>query len=187
MGKSRVQKKRKTRQRPVRHASPQRPETRPTEIYIDEAAGRIVARNLPGIIRMSEVISHLAQPVINRFAQIAPGPQIMEQAIRLTIFAWNATLMWSWWRNLQMWREAYRLMPHNVNSAYVLLQDVYQIVSEGKRLHYPDVKRRISDVHFYNHRGNSVDFDVLHYAVDGSDKQLFQSLERDANAANDQK
>lgn len=180
MGKSRARKKRKPRLGLVQYTPARQPSGKNPEIYIDEEAGVVFARNLPGIVRMSEVISHLAQPVV---ARLARDQKTLEDAIRLTIFAWNATFRWNWWRHVVMMREAIRSFPDDVDAGYRMLLDIYEIVSEGKRRHYPDVKRRIVDVQFNSYVNREIHFDVIHESIDGSDDRLVQSFEMEALAS----
>jgi len=176
MGKSRERKRQKARQRSVQSAYERRTSRNETEVYLDPETGVVMARNLPGIPRMSDIISHLSQPVLIRIARFSQGPEVLEQSIRLTIFAWNATFMWSWTRWFSMMIESYCLLPDDTATAHRMLQDIYQIVSEGQRRHYPDVKRRIIDVRFNDYSHDELHFDVLHRSIDGSDDRMLESI-----------
>ena len=72
--------------------------------------------------------------------------------------------------------ESYRLLPDETATAHRMLQEIYQIVSEGKRRHYPDVKRRVVDVRFNDYSHGDLYFEVMHWSIDGSDDQMLESI-----------
>ena len=117
-----------------------------------------VAVRSPGRLKMSEVIGHLAEPLIE---QMVKSPEDMERVIMMTILAWNLTLFPPEQRDENL-REATRKVLPDDEAAMSVLSWVCDLVAERKRKYYPHVNHTILDVHFKRQPDDSVYFEVMY-------------------------
>lgn len=112
----------------------------------------------PGRLKMSEVIEHLAEPLID---DMVTTPEDIERVIMMTILAWNLTLFPPEQRDKNLREAARKVLPDD-EAALSVLSWVCDVVAERKRKFYPHVNHMILDVHFTRQPDDSVYFEVVY-------------------------
>ena len=125
--------------------------TRP--ITAERSPGR-----LPGGLKMSEVISHLAEPLID---QMGTSPDKIESVIMMTVLAWNVSLFPPEQRAEQLQAAARKVMAGD-SEAIAQLHWICDLIAERKRKFYPHLNQFILDVHFTREPDDSVYFEVAY-------------------------
>jgi hypothetical protein len=123
-----------------------------------QPAGLPAAAGSPGRPKMSEVIAHLAEPLINDMVTTSDD---MERVILMTIAAWNLTLFPPDKRD-DFLRESARKLVGGDEAALSVLSWVCDVVAERKRRFYPNLKHLIADVDFTHKPDGSVYFEVAY-------------------------
>lgn len=114
-----------------------------------------------GPLKMSEVISHLAEPLVDEFCN---SPEDLERVISLTVTAWNLTLFPE---DVQE-RELVKLAKSTFGGdreAISVFRWICDTIAERKERFYPHLSHFIVDVHFTREEDDSVYFEVV-YGID---------------------
>jgi hypothetical protein len=112
----------------------------------------------PGPLKMSEVISHLAEPLVDEFGD---SPEDLEQIITLTITAWNLTLFPVEIQEKEFTKLAKKTFGGD-REAISFLRWICDTIAERKERFYPHLKHFIVDVHFTREEDDSVYFEVAY-------------------------
>ena len=122
------------------------------------APGQATVPRSPGRPKMSEVIEHLAEPLLD---DTVTSPDDIEKTIMMTILAWNLTLFPPKERDVRL-RQAARKVLGDDEAALSMLSWVCDLVAERKQKFYPNLKNFIVDVHFTHEPDGSVYFEVAY-------------------------
>ena len=111
-------------------------------------------------VRMSDVIRHLAEPIV---AELCNSVDDLERIITLTIAAWNLTLFSSDAQSQQFQKLSRRYFGHDCASV-AKFRWICDVVAKRKMQFYPHLNIAILDVHFTRESANTVYFEVA-YAI----------------------
>ncbi len=111
-----------------------------------------------GRFKMSEVIKHLAEPLIEEFGDTQED---LERVIMMTIVAWNLTLFPPQMRNEKL-ASLLKKMCRGCGSDLPLISRVCDLVAERKQKFYPNLRHFIVDVRFKREPDDTVYFEVAY-------------------------
>lgn len=112
----------------------------------------------PGPLKMSEVISHLAEPIVDEFCK---SPEDLERIISLTIAAWNLALFPEELQEKEFAKLAKKTFGRDCEAISVF-RWICDTIAERKLRFYPHLKHFIVDVHFTREEDDSVYFEVVY-------------------------
>lgn len=112
----------------------------------------------PGPLKMSEVISHLAEPIVDEFAH---SSEDLERIISLTIAAWNLALFPEELQETEFAKLAKKTFGRDREAAFAF-RWICDTIAERKQRFYPHLKHFIVDVHFTREEDGSVYFEVAY-------------------------
>ena len=112
----------------------------------------------PGPLKMSEVISHLAEPLVDEFCN---SPADLERIITLTIAAWNLALFPEDVQEREFTKVAKKTFGRDREGISVF-RWICDTIAERKQRFYPDLRHFIIDVHFTREEDDSVYFEVAY-------------------------
>ena len=117
-----------------------------------------IGRSVPSGIRMSDVIRHLAEPIVE---ELGDTVEDIEWIIRWTIAAWNLTLFSPNMRERQLLKLARKLVAKNDESV-AMFRWICDLVAERKSQYYPHLCNAIIDVHFTRESADTVYYEVVY-------------------------
>lgn len=123
-----------------------------------QTAIREIAVRSAGRVKMSEVIEHLAEPLLD---ELGDTPEDVEQIIRMTIVAWNVTLFPPQDREKRL-QALVEKMFRGREYELPLIRRLCDLVAERKRKYYPTLRHFIIDVRFEREPGDTVYFEVAY-------------------------
>jgi len=123
-----------------------------------QAAIRHSATQASGRFKMSDVIEHLAEPLLDDFGDT---PEQVERVIMLTIAAWNLTLFPPEKREAESLSIIEKFFPADPEGKHVV-QWILNLVAERKRKYYPNLRNPIVDVRFEREPDDTVYFEVAY-------------------------
>jgi hypothetical protein len=129
-----------------------------------QTAIRSTAVPTSGRFKMSEVIEHLAEPLID---ELGDSPERIERIIMMTTVGWNLTLFPPQERDEQLKTMAKKMFPDD-DEAQSVMSWVCDLVAERKQKYYPNLKNLILDVHFEREPDNTVYFEVAYCLEESS-------------------
>ncbi len=112
----------------------------------------------PGRLKMSEVISHLAEPLVDEFCN---SPEDLERIISLTVTAWNLTLFPEDVQEREFAKLAEKTFGRD-REAVAVFRWICDTIAERKLRFYPQLDHFIVDVHFTREEDDSVYFEVAY-------------------------
>ncbi len=117
-----------------------------------------VPQSPPTGIRMSDVIRHLAEPIVD---ELGDTIEDVERIISLTIAAWNLALFSPNVRERQLLKLAGKLVGQDRESI-AMFRWICDLVAERKSRYYPHLCSAIIDVHFTRESADTVYFEVAY-------------------------
>jgi hypothetical protein len=136
---------------------PPRPAKRHTLDWDDAGLRLPVA----GGLKMSEVISHLAEPLIEEFAQ---SQEEMRWFISLAVAAWNNAMLGS--KNRSQMETLLSKCLGRGEDGLAFVRWAMNLIDERRRQFYPELRVSIIDVRFTPSDGNSIHFMVAYTPLD---------------------
>lgn len=111
---------------------------------------------------MSQVIQHLAEPIIDELEDTFAGDTLenVEAIITLVISAWNLTLVSPAERDKEFQREARSQFGPDLESA-AIFSWICDVVEERKQRFYPHLNNAIIDVRFTHEAPDSMYFEIV--------------------------
>jgi len=119
---------------------------------------RATAGGPAGRFKMSEVIGHLAEPLVE---QLGDTPEDVERVIMMTIVAWNLSLFPPEQREVQLRKAVQKFFPRDEEAQHVMTW-AWDLVLERKRKYYPNLRHFIVDVRFEREPDDTVYFEVAY-------------------------
>lgn len=123
-----------------------------------QAAIRESAVRASGRLKMSEVIEHLAEPLIDDFGET---PEDVERAILMTIAGWNLSLFPPEEREDKA-ADLVTKFCGAAPEARHAMQWIFDLVIERKQKYYPNLRNAIVDVRFDREPDDTVYFEVAY-------------------------
>jgi hypothetical protein len=112
-------------------------------------------------LNMSDVIQHLAQPIIDHYA---PGPAELRRIILCTTMAWNVSLLPHDEQQESLVEFAAKFCGRD-RAALAAMRWFFALILERKQQHYPRLRYVIRDVEFEDQDGGRVYVQVLYQVV----------------------
>ena len=109
-------------------------------------------------VRMSDVIRHLAEPMVEEFGDSVDD---LERIITLTVAAWNLTLFARDDQCRQFERLSERFFGSD-REGIAMFRWICDVVAERRMQFYPHLYVTILDVHFSRESANSLYFEVAY-------------------------
>ena len=129
---------------------------------VEATEDAILVRNMPGMPRMSVVIEHVAEPIMDLFGDSQEG---MERAITWTVIGWNLTQV-----SMADCPE-FAVLSKGLEDLDADMAKVWQatcaLVAARKRQFYPNLNRMILDVKFTRETDGGIYFELTHCGTNG--------------------
>ena len=119
---------------------------------------RATAGRSSGRFKMSEVIGHLAEPLVE---QLGETPEDVERIIMTTIVAWNVSLFPSDQREVELRKAVQKFFPRDEEAQHAMTW-ACDLVLERKQKYYPNLRHFIVDVRFEREPDDTVYFEVAY-------------------------
>lgn len=118
----------------------------------------------PQRLRMSEVISHLARPILDEHVETSDD---LEHIISLTIAAWNIAVQPADRQEEEFARAAKKLFRRDPEGQ-AFFRWVCDVVAERRKRFYPHVSHFITNVRFEREDDGDVYFEVMYAMESGN-------------------